>query len=267
MKMFMLIDGQEVVVIGQGIWYIGEQFGECKCEVVVLCEGIELGMMLIDIVEMYVEGGVEDVVGVVIVGCCEEVFLVSKVYLYNVSCKGLLVVCECSLCWFGCEIIDFYLLYWQGWYLLEEIIEVFEWLCDQGKILCWGVFNFDLGDMYELDGSVCVVNQVMYNLEECGIEYDLLFWCQECGMLVMVYCLVGQGGRLLWYLVFGEIVVCYDVSSVQVVLVWLLEQGVIVILKVVMFVYICLNVVVVDLELSVDDLWVFDQVFLLFICK
>lgn len=48
---------------------------------------------------------------------------------------------------------------------------------DQGKILRWGVSNFDLGDMYELDGSACAANQVMYNLEERGIEYDLLpYW-------------------------------------------------------------------------------------------
>ena len=68
---------------------------------------------------------------------------------------------------------------------------------DQGKILRWGVSNFDLGDMYELDGSACAANQVMYNLEERGIEYDLLPWCQERGMPVMAYCPVGQGGRLL----------------------------------------------------------------------
>ncbi len=61
--------------------------------------------------------------------------------------------CERSLRRLGCETIDLYLLHWQGRYPLEETIEAFERLRDQGKILRWGVSNFDLGDMYELDGS------------------------------------------------------------------------------------------------------------------
>lgn len=74
--------------------------------------GFELGMMLVDIVEMYVDGGVEEVVGEVLVGCCDEVFVVSKVLLFYVFCFGMIVVCECSLKCLGIDWIDFYLLYW-----------------------------------------------------------------------------------------------------------------------------------------------------------
>jgi diketogulonate reductase-like aldo/keto reductase len=35
---------------------------------------------------------------------------------------------------------------------------------------------------------------VLYNLEERGIEFDLLPWCQQ-RMPVMAYCPIGQGGR------------------------------------------------------------------------
>ncbi|HCD7161542.1 TPA: aldo/keto reductase, partial [Pseudomonas aeruginosa] len=181
MKTLTLIDGQEVAAIGQGTWHIGEQPGERKREVAALREGIELGMTLIDTAEMYAEGGAEDVVGAAIAGRREKVFLVSKVYPHNASRKGLPAACERSLRRLGCETIDLYLLHWQGRYPLEETIEAFERLRDQGKILRWGVSNFDLGDMYELDGSACAANQVMYNLEERGIEYDLLPWCQERG--------------------------------------------------------------------------------------
>ncbi|MBH9458093.1 aldo/keto reductase, partial [Pseudomonas aeruginosa] len=205
MKTLTLIDGQEVAAIGQGTWHIGEQPGERKREVAALREGIELGMTLIDTAEMYAEGGAEDVVGAAIAGRREEVFLVSKVYPHNASRKGLPAACERSLRRLGCETIDLYLLHWQGRYPLEETIEAFERLRDQGKILRWGVSNFDLGDMYELNGSACAANQVMYNLEERGIEYDLLPWCQERGMPVMAYCPVGQGGRLLRHPALGEI--------------------------------------------------------------
>ncbi|MDE5267706.1 aldo/keto reductase, partial [Pseudomonas aeruginosa] len=257
MKTLTLIDGQEVAAIGQGTWHIGEQPGERKREVAALREGIELGMTLIDTAEMYAEGGAEDVVGAAIAGRREEVFLVSKVYPHNASRKGLPAACERSLRRLGCETIDLYLLHWQGRYPLEETIEAFERLRDQGKILRWGVSNFDLGDMYELDGSACAANQVMYNLEERGIEYDLLPWCQERGMPVMAYCPVGQGGRLLRHPALGEIAARHDASSAQVALAWLLEQGVIAIPKAVTSAHIRQNAAAADLELSADDLGVF----------
>ncbi|EPM1619059.1 aldo/keto reductase [Pseudomonas aeruginosa] len=140
-------------------------------------------------------------------------------------------------------------------------IEAFERLRDQGKILRWGVSNFDLGDMYELDGSACAANQVMYNLEERGIEYDLLPWCQERGMPVMAYCPVGQGGRLLRHPALGEIAARHDASSAQVALAWLLEQGVIAIPKAVTSAHIRQNAAAADLELSADDLRALDQAF------
>ncbi|EJY64009.1 aldo/keto reductase [Pseudomonas aeruginosa] len=261
MKTLTLIDGQEVAAIGQGTWHIGEQPGERKREVAALREGIELGMTLIDTAEMYAEGGAEDVVGAAIAGRREEVFLVSKVYPHNASRKGLPAACERSLRRLGCETIDLYLLHWQGRYPLEETIEAFERLRDQGKILRWGVSNFDLGDMYELDGSACATNQVMYNLEERGIEYDLLPWCQERGMPVMAYCPVGQGGRLLRHPALGEIAARHDASSAQVALAWLLEQGVIAIPKAVTSAHIRQNAAAADLELSADDLRALDQAF------
>lgn len=64
---------------------MGEDVSQCKIEVVVLCVGIEFGLIFIDIVEMYVDGGVEKVVGEVLIGLREKVFFVFKVYLWNVG--------------------------------------------------------------------------------------------------------------------------------------------------------------------------------------
>lgn len=47
---------------------MGEDVSQCKIEVAVLCVGIEFGLIFIDIVEMYVDGGVEKVVGEVLIG-------------------------------------------------------------------------------------------------------------------------------------------------------------------------------------------------------
>lgn len=64
---------------------MGEDVSQCKIEVVVLRVGIEFGLIFIDIVEMYVDGGVEKVVGEVLIGLREKVFFVFKVYLWNVG--------------------------------------------------------------------------------------------------------------------------------------------------------------------------------------
>jgi diketogulonate reductase-like aldo/keto reductase len=54
----------------------------------------------------------------------------------------------------------------------------FEKLRSAGKIRRWGVSNFDIDDMKELleveNGSACSANQVLYNLENREIEFDLL---------------------------------------------------------------------------------------------
>ena len=204
MKTLTLIDGQEVATIGQGTWHIGEQPGERARG-----RGAARRHRTGDDADRYrrdVRRGRRRGRGRRgYRGTPRKVFLVSKVYPHNASRKGLPAACERSLRRLGCETIDLYLLHWQGRYPLEETIEAFERLRDQGKILRWGVSNFDLGDMYELDGSACAANQVMYNLEERGIEYDLLPWCQERGMPVMAYCPVGQGGRLLRHPALGEI--------------------------------------------------------------
>lgn len=157
---------------------MGEFVVVVSVEVCVLQVGIDLGMMLIDIVEMYVDGQFECVVGKVIVGCCEQVYLVSKVLLYNVSECGIIVVCEVSFKCLGIDYLDFYLLYWCGLYLLLVIIVGMEILVVQGKICGWGVSNFDIDDMDELvvvfGGEQVLCNQVLYNFLCWGIEYDLL---------------------------------------------------------------------------------------------
>ena len=84
---------------------------------------------------------------------------------------------------------------------LAETVAAFEKLRAEGKIRRWGVSNLDPADMRELlgvkDGAACAVNQVLYNPEHRGIEFDLLPWQAGKGIPVMAYSPVGQGGALL----------------------------------------------------------------------
>lgn len=254
--------GVQVPVMGQGTWRMGEDERQRSREVAALREGLDLGLSLIDTAEMYGEGGAELVVGEAIAGRRDEVFLISKVYPHNASRDGVQVACERSLARLGCERIDLYLLHWRGRYPLEETVEGFERLREQGKIGAWGVSNLDLDDLLELDQPACRTNQVLYNLEARGIEYDLLPWQQRVGMPLMAYCPLGQAGTLLHQPSVLEVAQRNGVTPAQVALAWVLRQeGVIAIPKAVGSAHLRDNAAAASITLSADDLALLDAAF------
>ncbi|WP_161864547.1 aldo/keto reductase [Pseudomonas yangonensis] len=254
--------GREVPVIGQGTWRMGEDGRQRSREVAALREGLDLGLSLIDTAEMYGEGGAEQVVGEAIAGRRDEVFLVSKVYPHNASLDGVQAACERSLKRMGCERIDLYLLHWRGRYPLAETVEGFERLREQGKIAAWGVSNFDLDDLLELDQPACQTNQVLYNLEARGIEYDLLPWQQRAGMPLMAYCPLSQAGALLHEPALRQVAERHGATPAQIALAWTLRQdGVIAIPKAVSSTHLRDNAAAAAIALNVDDLALLDEAF------
>ena len=253
----------EVPVVGQGTWHMGENPATRNDEVAALRLGIELGMTLIDTAEMYGEGGAEEVVGEAIRGRREQVFLVSKVYPHNASRNGIPQACERSLRRLGTDCIDLYLLHWRGQYPLVETVEAFEQLRQAGNIRRWGVSNFDIEDLAELgDTAACATNQVLYNPEERGIEFDLLPVCRTHAMPIMAYCPVGQGGSLLSHPTVIEVARRLGAPPGQVVLAWALRQPeVLVIPKAVNPVHVRANASAALLQLSAEDLSLFDSAF------
>jgi hypothetical protein len=77
--------GDEIAVLGQGTWHMGEDPRRRADEIAALRLGIDLGMSLIDTAEMYADGGAEELVGEAIDGRQDEVFLVSKVMPQNAT--------------------------------------------------------------------------------------------------------------------------------------------------------------------------------------
>ncbi|WP_110948382.1 aldo/keto reductase [Pseudomonas bohemica] len=256
--------GKTVPIIGQGTWHMGEDPQRRDDEVAALRRGIELGLTLIDTAEMYGEGGAEEVVGQAIAGKRDQVTLVSKVYPHNASRKGIPAACERSLQRMKTDYIDLYLLHWPGSYPLEETVEAFERLREAGKIGRWGVSNFDVSDMLELSAvasaSACATNQVLYNPEERGVEYDLMPWMQNAAMPLMAYCPIGQAGDLLANPAILEVAERLDVTPAQVSLAWVLRQeGVIAIPKAVDPHHLRLNAEAASIELSIDDELLIDK--------
>jgi diketogulonate reductase-like aldo/keto reductase len=219
---------RKVAVIGQGTWEIDSR--SRASAVAALRRGLDLGMTHIDTAEMY--GVAEEVIAEAIEGRREEVFLVSKVLPQNASRSGTLEACERSLRRLGTDRLDCYLLHWRGRYSLDGTIGAFEQLQRDGKILSWGVSNFDVSD---LDDALRVAgpgriacNQVLYHLGERGIEHAVLPWCEEHGVALVGYSPFGHGrvpsarsesGRVL-----AEIAAAHQATPRQVVLSFLVRR-------------------------------------------
>ncbi|HEX2546973.1 MAG TPA: aldo/keto reductase [Ramlibacter sp.] len=227
MKQVELPGGESVPALGQGTWNVGDDPRLRNEEIDALRRGLDLGLALIDTAEMYGDGRAEELVGEAIAGRRGEVFLVSKVYPHNADAARMPRSCEASLRRLGVDVIDLYLLHWPGSVPLAETVAAFEALQRAGKIRHWGVSNFDAARMRDLwrtpGGEAARVNQVLYNLGERGIEWDLQPWQRQHAVPVMAYSPFDQG-RLLRKAPLVAFAKKRGMTAAQVAIAWLLAQ-------------------------------------------
>jgi diketogulonate reductase-like aldo/keto reductase len=221
--------GRDVSVIGQGTWYIDR--AHRASAIAALHRGIDLGMTHIDTAEYY--GEAENIVGETIAGRREGVFLVSKVMPQNGSRAGTIAACERSLKRLRTDRLDCYLLHWRGQYPLSETFAAFAALKASGKILSWGVSNFDVADLEDAVAAAgkgeIACNQVLYHLQERAIEHAVIPWCAEHDVAVVGYSPFGhdnfpeprsRAGRVL-----EEIAVLHGATPRQVALAFLVRSA------------------------------------------
>jgi diketogulonate reductase-like aldo/keto reductase len=222
---------RRVPVLGQGTWCIDEA-GDREAAVDALRRGLDLGMTHIDTAEMYGDGAAEQVIAEAIAGRREEVFLVSKVLPGNAGRRATIAACEASLARLGTDRLDSYLLHWRGRHPVEDTFAAFEKLRNDGKILSWGVSNFDVPDLEELwqiAGEAGIAgNQVLYHLRERAIEHAVIPWCEEHKVAVVAYSPFGRqdfpgphtkGGRVL-----EEVAAAHGATVRQIALQFLLRH-------------------------------------------
>ncbi len=179
-----------VPVIGQGTWQVASR-GAAADEVVrTLQRGLDLGLTHVDTAELYT--GAEALVAKAIAGRRDAVFLVSKVHPRNASRTGTIAACEQSLRRLGTDHLDVYLHHWpDGSHPISETMAGLHALVQAGKTRHIGVSNYDVPELEEalaaLDGVPLVCNQVLYNLDERGIEPAVLPWCEAHDVAVVGY--------------------------------------------------------------------------------
>lgn len=180
--------GVMVAEIGLGTW-------RYKGEASTLREGIELGATLIDTAEGYYT---EDVVGDAIKGIRDKVFIATKVSGRHLAYDDVLQSAEDSLYKLGTDYIDLYQIHWPNYtYPIRDTMRAMGELVDRGLVRFIGVSNFDIDEIEEaqsfLDNYPIVSNQVRYNLNDRGIEQDLIPYCDEKGITIMAYTPLDDG--------------------------------------------------------------------------
>ena len=224
-------DGTIVPALGQGSASLAQGRHPEAAEEEALRTGLSLGMTVIDTAEVYSDGRSEKLIGRVIAGQRDRVFLISKVWPTHVTGNGIARACDASLARLGTDHLDLYLLHWPSRDTdLSSIVAAFESLRAAGKIHAWGVSNFKVSDMEDLfrvsRGDRCTTNQVLYNLGNRGIEHDLLPWCEQHGMPVMAYSpLGGAGASLLRDPTLARIGAAHNCSAAAVALAWAIRNG------------------------------------------
>jgi diketogulonate reductase-like aldo/keto reductase len=288
MRTCALPDGTPVPVLGLGTWRLGESGAQRAREVAALRQALEMGYRLFDTAEMYADGGAETVLGTAIGEALraggvrrEELFIVTKVYPHNASRTGTVAACERSLARLALDHVDLYLLHWHGQHPLADTCAAMRSLVERGMVRYWGVSNFDVDDMQELDelqrklearaggaaafedapGLRCAADQVYYSLRARGVERELLAWLRRNGMPLMAYSPIDEGqlasdgflaglGRRL------------GASAAQIALAWVLRQpGVIAIPKAAREDHLRENLAALDLALPPEILAQLDRRF------
>ena len=262
MKTIKFSDGTELCSLGQGTWNMGRNTLRRKQETEALRTGIDLGMTMIDTAEMYAN---EEFVGKAIEGIRDRVFLVSKVLPENASVEGTVRACESSLHKLRTDRLDLYLLHWKGSHPFEDTIEAMTRLQREGKIIRWGVSNIDVPDMEKIvempDGASCEANQVLYNLGERGVEFDLIPWSQSYRIPVIAYSPIAEG-RLLRNPVLLRIAEKHEATPAQIALAWTVRlEGVMAIPKASSSAHVIDNFKALDITLDEDDLCALDATF------
>jgi diketogulonate reductase-like aldo/keto reductase len=179
--------GVSVPEIGLGTWHYHGGTEPLR-------RGIEAGAKFVDTAESY---GTEAVVGEVLKGIRDQVFLATKVSPGHLRRTDVLAAADRSLRDLKTDRIDLYQIHEpNGQIPIEETMGAMEELVDAGKVRFIGVSNFSVAEMRRAQKALrkhpLVANQVRYNLVDRTIETELLPYCEAHNILVIAYSPLGR---------------------------------------------------------------------------
>lgn len=257
--------GQTTVpAVGIGTWNIGEKPAKHAEEVKAIQVAIDAGATVIDTAEMYGQGRAEKLTSEAIKPFDRsKLYLIDKVLPQNAGYQRLEKSLDRSLKLMQTDYFDLYLLHWRGGIPLAETVDELVKMQTKGKIRHWGVSNFDVADLEELwvlpHGRECVANEDLYNLDQRGIEYDLLPLMRANNLPLIAYSPLSQGDRLSGNLttnpLLKELAANHQATVYQIMLAWVIrDQHTLAIPKAASPVHGRENVEALNISFSTDEL-------------
>ena len=257
--------GQTTVpAVGVGTWNIGEKPAKHAEEVKAIQVAIDAGATIIDTAEMYGQGRAEKLTSEAIKPFDRlKLYLIDKVLPQNAGYQRLEKSLDRSLKLMQTDYFDLYLLHWRGGIPLAETVDELVKMQTKGKIRHWGVSNFDVADLEELwalpHGRECVANEDLYNLDQRGIEYDLLPLMRANNLPLIAYSPLSQGDRLSGNLttnpLLKELAANHQATIYQIMLAWVIrDQHTLAIPKAASPVHARENVEALNISFSTDEL-------------
>ncbi len=224
--------------------------------------GVESGMTFLDTAEIYGNGHSEDVVGKVLKGMRDKIFIATKVSPENLSYVDVLRSAENSLRRLQTDYIDLYQIHWPNPGIsIDGTMSAMEKLVRDGKIRYIGISNFSVNELIAAEAALTenriVSVQVEYNLFDRSAEEDILPYCESRGITVIAYTpldrgRIASGNNRIKRL---ETIAQKYVSTVsQIALNWLITHpSVVVIPKAASEAHIIENAASSDFEISKED--------------
>ncbi|MBC1547812.1 aldo/keto reductase [Listeria sp. FSL L7-1435] len=250
MKTVKLNSGVEVPILGFGTYQITDA---TEAEQAVK-DAIAAGYRHIDTAQSYMN---EEAVGRGIAASGvdrKELFITTKIWVENISYKGVMSSFDRSLKRLGVDYIDLLLIHqpfndiYGAWMAMEE-------LQAEGKIKAIGVSNFSVDrvvDLAAFNDITPQVNQIEVNpFQQQTENLELL---RKEGVVVEAWAPFAEGKKDIFNNpVLTKIGAKYDKSAAQVILRWLVEQDIIVLAKSVKPERMAQNLAVFDFELTDAD--------------
>lgn len=269
---YTTIADTRIPILGLGTWMIGLDATKRDAEIATFRAALDNhNVNLIDTAEMYGEGRSEALVGQYLsTANREDYYIISKILPDNAIAGLYEERCRRSLQLLGIDTLDLYLLHWPSTVPLQPMVHAMEHLVELGLIRHWGVSNFDVHEMEALfrceGGDHCCVNQVLYNLSNRGIEYDLIPWCREHGVQIMAYSPLGDdtaGRHLMTHTeAVKTLAAKYAVAPEAILLAFVIRDGIInTVFKTASIEHLDANMQALDVTLTPDDLLLLDNTF------
>jgi aryl-alcohol dehydrogenase-like predicted oxidoreductase len=183
--------------IGSTIWSWGKGYNK-KSIMEAYDRAFDLGLNFIDTAEAYGGGVSEEIVGEIIKGRRDKIFLASKVTGGHLHDYDVIKACEGSLRRLNTDVIDLYQIHGPSSFVpLKETMSAMNQLLTQGKIKYVGVSNFLVPYVKEaqkhLTKGELVSDQVKYNILQREVERELIPYCEKEGITVIAYSPQAQG--------------------------------------------------------------------------